>query len=170
MAFYPSDGEIEVTGFVTYNELPNSYNPKEDFIITANNKPEKNYKYYISNLYEPYYRAQRIEDLLNQRNNFTAEEIKLIQRDVYSLQAKEFCKYLFDAYSSVKTVDKQELYFLDQLKKWDYELKYVSPLASIYSQFEIELYRNIYREKLGDELFKNYLFVKNIPVILLNEQ
>jgi penicillin amidase len=164
MAFYPSNGEIEWTGFIPYNELPNSYNPKEDYIITANNKPEKNYKYYISNLYEPYYRAQRIEDLLNQRNNFTAEEIKLIQRDVYSLQAKEFCKYLFDAYANVKTVDKQELYFLDQLKKWDYELKYVSPLASIYSQFEIELYRNIYREKLGDELFRDYLFVKNIPV------
>ncbi|MBN8569367.1 MAG: penicillin acylase family protein [Ignavibacteria bacterium] len=164
MAFYPSDGEIEWTGFIPFNELPSSYNPKEDYIITANNKPEKNYKHYISNLYEPYYRAQRIEDLLIQRNNFTADEIKLIQRDVYSLQAKEFCKYLFDAYANVKTVDKQELYFLDQLKKWDYELKYVSPLASIYSQFEIELYRNIYREKLGDELFKNYLFVKNIPV------
>jgi len=164
LAFYPSSGEIEWTGFVPYSEMPSSYNPKEDYIVTANNKPDKNYKYYISNLYEPYYRAQRIEDLLKQRNNFTAEEIKLIQRDVYSLQAKEFCKYLFDAYSNVKIIDKQETYFLDLLKKWDYELKYVSPMAAVYSQFEVELYQNIYKEKLGDDLFRDYLFVKNIPV------
>jgi penicillin amidase len=164
LAFYPSNGEIEWTGFVPYDEMPSSYNPKEDYIVTANNKPEKNYKHYISNLYEPHYRAQRIEDLLKQRNNFTADEIKLIQRDVYSLQAKEFCKYLFDAYASVKTVDKQELYFLDQMKKWDYELKYVSPHAAIYSQFEVELYNNIYKEKMGENLFRDYLFVKNIPV------
>jgi len=163
-AFYPSDGEIEWTGFIPYDELPSSYNPKEDYIVTANNKPEKGYKHYISNLYEPSYRAQRIEDLLKQRNNFTAEETKLIQRDIYSLQAKEFCKYLFDAYASVKTSDKTELFFLDRMQKWDYELKYVSPEAAIYSQFEIELYNNIYKEKLGEELFRDYLFVKNIPV------
>ncbi|MBK8383684.1 MAG: hypothetical protein IPL16_17690 [Ignavibacteria bacterium] len=36
--------------------------------------------------------------------------------------------------------------------------------ASIFSAFETELYKNLYKDILGDELFENYLYQKNIPV------
>ena len=161
---FPSNGEYEWTGFLNFDELPQSYNPKEEYIVTANNKPEKDYKHYISNLYEPPYRAERIENLLKQRNNFNANEFKLIQNDVNCLQAKEFCSYLFEAYKDSIYQSQEEKNCIVLLKKWDYEMKPYSPAATIFSEFEILLYKNIYKDKLGNVLFENYLFVNNIPV------
>jgi penicillin G amidase len=163
-ALYPSNGEIEWSGYINFDELPQAFNPKEEYIVTANNKPVKDYKFYISNLYEPRYRAERIENILKQRNNFNANEFKLIQNDVYNLQGKEFCNYLFDAYKDSLSINQEEKYYLELLKKWDYEMKPYSTAATLFSEFEIQLYKNIYKDKFGDELFENYLFLKNIPV------
>lgn len=164
LAMYPSNGEIEWTSYLDFNELPQSFNPKEEYIVTANNKPSKEFKQYISNLYEPPYRADRIEQILKQRNNFNANEFKLIQNDVLSLQAREFCFYLFEAYKDTVNLSSDEKIFLHLLKNWDYEMKLYSPAATVFSEFEIILYKNIYRDKLGSDLFNNYIFLKNIPV------
>ena len=164
LAMYPSNGDIEWTSYLDFESLPQSFNPKEEYIVTANNKPQKDYKNYISNLYEPQYRAERIEQILKARNNFNANEFKLIQNDVYSLQAKEFCSYIFEAYKDTINIPPEEKEYLMRLKKWDYEMKLYSPEATLFSEFEIALYKNIYRDKLGDELFNNYIFLKNIPV------
>ncbi|MFA5404622.1 MAG: penicillin acylase family protein, partial [Ignavibacteria bacterium] len=164
LAMYPSNGDIEWTSYIDFNELPQSYNPKEEYIVTANNKPVKDYKQYISNLYEPPYRAERIEQILKSRNNFNANEFKLIQNDVLSLQAKEFCSYIFEAYKDTANVSQEEKSFLNLLKSWDYEMKLYSQAATIFAEFEIILYKNIYKDKLGNDLFNNYIFLKNIPV------
>ncbi len=163
-AMYPSNGEIEWTSYLDFEDLPQSYNPKEEFIVTANNKPIKDYKNYISNLYEPPYRAERIEQILMLRNNFNANEFKLIQNDVLSLQAREYCNYIFEAYKDTINISQDEKEFLKLLKSWDYEMKLYSPAASLFSEFEVVLYKNIYKDKLGEELFRNYIFLKNIPV------
>jgi penicillin G amidase len=164
MAMYPSNGEIEWTSYVNFDELPQSFNPKEEYIVTANNKPSKDFKQYISNLYEPPYRAERIEQILKLRNNFNANEFKLIQNDVLSLQAREFCYYIFETYKDTVNISPDEKLFLNLLKNWDYEMKLYSPAATVFSEFEIVLYKNIYRDKLGNDLFNDYIFLKNIPV------
>ncbi|MCX6161330.1 MAG: penicillin acylase family protein [Ignavibacteriae bacterium] len=160
----PSNGDIEWTGFVSADELPQSYNPESGYIVTANNKPEKDYKYYISNLYEPPYRAARIEEVIKNKTNITPNEFKLLQNDVVSLQAKEFCRYIFDAYKDSIKITPEEVKYLTLLKKWDYDMGRLNTAASVYSQFEIELYENLYKLKLGDKLFKEYIFINNIPV------
>ena len=164
LAMYPSNGDIEWTSYLDFDELPQAFNPKEEYIVTANNKPQKDYKHYISNLYEPPYRAERIEQILKLRNNFNANEFKLIQNDVNSLQAKEFCYYIFEAYKDTINISQDEKTFLNLLKKWDYEMKLYSPEATFFSEYEIVLYKNIYKDKLGNDLFNNYIFLKNIPV------
>ena len=56
-------GEYEWTGFIPYDDLPQAYNPPNNFIASANNRiVSYNYKYYLSNEWAPPYRAQRIED------------------------------------------------------------------------------------------------------------
>ncbi|MEO8665656.1 MAG: penicillin acylase family protein [Ignavibacteria bacterium] len=162
-AIYPS-AEGEWTGFVPFNELPSSLNPAEGYIVNANNKPQKNYKHYISNLYEPHYRAERIEELIRSNPIVTEDELKLMQTDVYSIQANDFCKYLFDAFGDSSNLTEDIKIYLDLLKNWDYEFKVNSVPATLFAQFEIELYKNLYKEILGDELFENYIFLKNIPV------
>jgi len=47
-------------GFVPESEIPSILNPAENFIASANNKSLKNFKYHISNLWEPSSRIDRI--------------------------------------------------------------------------------------------------------------
>lgn len=164
LAIFPSNGEIEWTGFVPYDELPVTLNPPDSFIVSANNKPQKNYKYYISNLYEPHYRAERIEDMIRSGSVINDNEVKLMQNDVYSIQAKDFCAYLFKSFGDESQLTDDIRNYLTLLKDWDYEFKVYSSAATLFSQFEIELYKNLYKDALGDELFENYIFLKSIPV------
>ncbi len=163
--FYPSNGEIEWSGFINFDELPQIYNPKDSFIVTANNKPQKDYKHYISNLYEAPYRAQRIEEILRTRNNFNANEFKLIQSDVRSLQAKEYIGYIISAFSKDSlSITQEDKNIIQILKRWDFNLSNFSVPGSIINEFEIQLYKNLYSDRLGEELFKNYLTIPNIAI------
>lgn len=165
-ALYPASytGEIEWTGYIPYDELPSEVNPKSGYIVTANNKPQKDYKYYISNLYEPPYRAQRIEDMIVANSIFTERENKIIQRDVFSIQAKEFCDVLFRSFGDSANLTSDVKVYLNLLKNWDYEFKTNSVPAALFAEFEVQLYKNLYRDILGEELFENYLYIKNVPV------
>ena len=171
----PNDENMSWSGFVSFDELPQTYNPSTGYIVTANNKPQKDYKYFISYLYEPHYRASRIEELLKERNNFSADEIKLIQTDVTNLLAKEYCNYLFKAVNVLEldtlrkvnhSVDltEAEKNYLQELKKWNFNFKSASTGAALFAQFETELYKNLYRKKLGEEMFINYLMLGSVPV------
>jgi len=161
---YPSSGELEWIGFVPFDELPNEYNPQKGYIVTANNKPVKNYKYYISNLFEPHYRAERIEQELTSRSIFSADEFKLLQINFSNLQAKEFCEYIFEAFKDSNSLPPEYQKYLTLIKKWDYQMTAFSPAATLFAQFEIHLYKNLYYNVLGQDLFNDYLFLKNIPV------
>lgn len=161
---FPSRGEIEWKGYIPFDEMPQSYNPKEGYIVTANNKPQKDYKYYISNVYEPGYRAQRIESFLKPRGSFSADEFKLIQHDIYSLHAREMCGYIFEAVKDPSKINANYTRYIKVLRDWDFKMVASSPAATLYAQFELELYRNLYKEVLGEELFTNYIYIKNIPV------
>lgn len=163
-ALIPSSGEILWNGFVPLNELPSAFNPKEGYIVSANNRPSKDLRHYISNLYEPPYRAERIEELINSSPLLTANDVKRMQNDVYSLQAKEFCSYLFTSFGDSTKLTAEIKRFLNLLRKWDFEFKPTSPAATLFAQFEIELYKNLYKDVLGEEVFEDYLFLKNIPV------
>jgi len=163
-AFYPSGENIVWKGFLPLEELPFVKNPAEDFIVSANNKPQSNYKHYISNLYEPHYRAERIKSMIESIPVISQNEIKIMQNDVYSIQAKEFCSVLFNAFGDSLNLTEDLKKYLEILKEWDYEFKLNSAAATLFARFEAELYRNLYKEILGEELFENYLFLKNIPV------
>jgi penicillin amidase len=165
-ANYPASytGEIEWTGYVPFDELPSEVNPKTGYIVTANNKPQKDYKYYISNLYEPPYRAQRIEDMIVANSIVTESENKIIQRDVFSIQAKNFCDVLFKSFGDTLNLTSDVKIYLNLLKNWDYEFKTNSVPAALFAEFEVQLYKNLYKDILGEELFENYLYIKNVPV------
>jgi penicillin amidase len=163
-ASIPNNEDLEWTGFVSFDEMPTVYNPDDNFIATANNKPQKDYKYYISNLYEPPYRAARIEEVLKAKPNMTSQEFKLLQNDVVSLQAKEFFKYVLEAFKDSVKMNADEQKIITAIKKWDYNVNKLNGLASLFAEFELQLYIELYKYKLGDKLFYDYIYVNNVPV------
>jgi len=75
-------------GFVPYEEMPKLYNPVQNFIATANNKTVENFKYHISNIWEPASRIERITELLKSKKNHSVEDYKKYQNDLESPYAK----------------------------------------------------------------------------------
>ncbi len=160
----PNAGTMQWKGFIKPEELPSVYNPKDNFIATANNKPQKDSKQYISNLYEPPYRAMRIEEALKSKQSINSQDFRLLQNDVLSLQAKEYFGYVLEAYKDSSKTPAEDAKILNMIKRWDYNLNKLSGLASLFAEFEIQLYTELYKYKLGDKLFLDYIYVNNIPV------
>lgn len=163
-AYYPSTTQVKWEGFIPFDKLPAIQNPDTGFIVSANNPPLKDVGYYISYLFEPHYRAERIEDVISSRSLFSAEEFELLQNDVYSLQAKEFLSYLFEAAKDSTGIESEYKEYLDLMKNWDFQMLSSSVQTTIFSAFELMLYKNIYRIRFGEDLFRDYIYVKNIPV------
>jgi penicillin amidase len=161
---YTSMGTVDFTGYVHFDELPNEYNPQKDYIVTANNPPLKDYKYYISDLFEPPFRAMRIEEILKSRGSFSADEFKLIQNDFTNLLAKQYCEYLFESFRDSVGVPMDYRKYYELLKKWDYNMTAFSSAATIFAAFEIQLYKNLYLNMLGKDVYDNYVFIQNVPV------
>ena len=94
-------GEYDWKGFVPFERLPSLFNPPQHYIANANNKMTDNsFPYYISNLWEPPSRIQRLDELLRKQEKLSVEDFERIQGDYYSYFAKETTPYILHAYDS----------------------------------------------------------------------
>ncbi|GHO95651.1 peptidase S45 [Reticulibacter mediterranei] len=151
-------GEHEWTGLIPFEELPQSFNPEQHFIVTANNRVvDDNYPYYISNEWLNGYRAQRIRDLLNSKEKLTVDDMAKIQADQYALPALEIVPYILELEATTPT----ERAAQEILTTWDYVLSPDSIAAALYTTFLRKLERIVLDPLLGDEenLLHGYLGV-----------
>ena len=92
-----SSGEYNWTGFIPFEELYHEINPKKGYFATANQYlVPSNYTYYLSASYAPPYRAQRISQLLEEKQKLTIDDIKKIQQDTYFLPVQTFQQLLLN--------------------------------------------------------------------------
>ncbi|KAB2932959.1 MAG: penicillin acylase family protein [Leptonema illini] len=82
------------TGMVAPEHMPQSYNPPEGYIVTANNDLGHLAKADVFTLPMPSYRADRITRALKQSKHWTVDEMKELQYDRLSLQAEKFMHIL----------------------------------------------------------------------------
>jgi penicillin amidase len=151
-------GEYEWTGYIPFDELPQTYNPAQHFIVTANNRVvNDDYPYYITNEWRNGYRAQRIRDLLTSKGKLALSDMAMIQGDQYALPAVEIVPHTLKI--SIDTP--LEKAALDVLRAWDYVLRPDSAGAAIYSAFLRKLERLVFSAMLGDDeiLISSYLGV-----------
>ena len=84
---YPLDGAsgaYEWNDFVPFDEYPESVNPIEDFVLSANQQPQYDaYPYYLGWSWDPGYRARRINEMLE---NYTAGSRKVTEADFRAMQ------------------------------------------------------------------------------------
>ncbi|HVO74486.1 MAG TPA: penicillin acylase family protein [Ignavibacteriaceae bacterium] len=150
-------------GYVPSDELPELFNPPANYIATANNKVVKEFKYHISNLWEPSSRIERITQLLTSKKKNSVEDYKKYQNDFVSPYAKEITKYILSSFEGKKITDKNLKLSLELFEKWDYEMNEFSQVPTIYAVFFKHLLENIYLDELGDDLFNEFVFVANVP-------
>ena len=150
-------------GYVNRSEIPDLLNPPQKFIATANNKTLKNFKYHISNLWEPSSRIERITQLLSGKEKHSVSDFKNYQMDQVSPYAKKITGYILAAFENIKVTDENLSLALELLNDWNYDMNEFSQVPAIYSVFFTKLLRNIYDDELGDDLYNQFVFVGSIP-------
>ncbi len=150
-------------GYVPYDEMPKLLNPSQNFIASANNKTVKNFKYHISNIWEPSSRIERITELLTSKPVHSRDDFKKYQLDFISPYAKKITKHILDAFLNVKVKEKNLKTSLDLLNNWNFEFNEKSQVPAIYAAFLHFLIKNIFEDELGKDLLKKYVFLANIP-------
>ncbi|MCA9954556.1 MAG: MFS transporter [Anaerolineales bacterium] len=146
--------ENEWIGYIPYDEMPRSYNPAQGYLLSANHRVEpEGYPYYISDGYTPGYRAQQIEDLLNEYAPLTIEDMDLIQEDTYSPQAALMMPYL----SVITANSPLEEEALDTLLNWNLHTDIEGAGTSIYEAWQMRLLTNIITDDLGNDTAALYI-------------
>ena len=162
--------ENEWQGFYRPEELPRAKNPKEGYLVTANNNLNDYGKAKPINMPMGAYRADRIKNLLAQGDQFTVEDMCHMHYDVYSLQAEYFMKILKPL---LPDTPQGKI-----LKEWDLQYSADSEGAYLFEKFYAELYREVFGKGGIGEQVVDYLkgetgifidFYENFDRVLLSE-
>lgn len=151
-------------GILGKSEMAYIYNPPENFIATANNKVVDDFKYHISNLWEPSARIERIRELLNSKTKHDVNDYFNYQLDFVSNYAKQVVPYILNAFSDVKITDKNLIEALELFTEWDGTMDPDLQIPSIYESFFKHLLKNVYYDEMGEDLFNKFCFIANVPL------
>ena len=141
-------GEYEWTGLIPFEGLPQTFNPEQHFLVTANNRViDDTYPYYITHEWLNGYRAQRIRDLLTSKDKLTLDDMAEIQSDQYAIPATAIVPFILQL--NADTPLKRAAH--DILRAWNYVLEPDSIGASIYTTFLRKLESIALGAMIGDD-------------------
>lgn len=144
----PYDGATEAgewTGTVPFEELPNLYNPPENFIVTANQRiVGKSYKYQeIVRDFAAPFRARRIYNLISTNPKITAENVNEIQHDIFNLPFSRFAREVVaDKAASDDT--------LKLFANWDGKMSADSKAALLTSEMQAAFGKRVFDANLSN--------------------
>ncbi len=135
----PGDGRYEWDSYLPIKERPHVLNPEQGFFATANqNVTPNSYKRWdaVGYTWADAYRGDRVNRVLSQDKKFTIEEMAQLQNDYYSIPASELVPLL----SNVTLSDEASVAAKKYFDQWNYILGMESIAASIYAQWERQIY------------------------------
>lgn len=139
-----ASGEYEWTGYIPFDELPRSLNPNQGYLVSANQIPALNYKYYLGFLWADRYRAERINNLLKEKEKLTLEDMIRIQSDIYDIPASIITPLLLE---TVQPQNELEEKALDYLGSWDYTDDRSQVAPTIFHTFLEKLEANTFKDE-----------------------
>ncbi len=152
------------SGFIPFQTLPESYNPTSGFVATANNRTTPdNFPYYITNLYEPSSRINRITSFITRRDTMSVALSEKLQLDYYSDFMATLNNRILAACDSERYFPRELIY----LKNFDGSMSAKSTAAAILNVSFEELVRKVFKPVMGRQLFERYLLISNVPTRIL---
>jgi penicillin amidase len=145
------DARSDWQGFVRFEQLPQSLNPAENRIVTANQKVvADDYAPFLTSEWAAPFRARRIEALVDASNKHDVASFGAIQADVRSLAAVQLLPLLVDTQPSNDAARQA----IASLAAWDGTMAAdrVEPL--LFATWMRELSRVVTQDELGPDLFK----------------
>jgi penicillin amidase len=161
--------EYDWKGFVPYNEMPKIYNPSENHIASANNKTVTSFPYHISNIWEPSSRILRIKEKIEGKDSLNTSDYMKLQNDFYSHYAKVINARFLQAFEKTNISDENLQLAINLLQQWDYVMDKDQQAPTIYLTMYQKFLENIFKDEMGESLFKEYIFIANVPYRMIEE-
>ncbi len=152
------DGEHEWKGVIPFEELPELFNPRAGYIVTANNEiSDGRYPYVIQPgaVVLPY-RAMRIEKLLKSGGPATSESMREIQADTHSLFGLEIAGLVIQAVKGLKARDSRTEELARYLREWDGSSDVESVGMTIAFEVFARAMDNLFGNKIDAQLYGDY--------------
>ncbi|MDH5401547.1 MAG: penicillin acylase family protein [Candidatus Heimdallarchaeota archaeon] len=171
----PQNGSDPAFGWDGMHPYEDSYrviDPEEGYIVTANDKfdfrdeEDVSQSIYISDLFEVEYRADRINQLLNNKNDLDVYDMMNIQGDIKDLHAEYLIRILGNDLISIKSSvssDSNLYKSINEMLMWANEDKFNMSIEdrgpTIFSVFSIYLEESTFYDEIstiGDNMYNLY--------------
>jgi len=150
-------------GWIPAGELPRRYNPREGFIVTANNRVvADDYPYFICGEWLPPYRAMRIAELLQAQRPLDLEAMARIQNDTLSLPMKRFVRLALPLLEKCHELAPELREAAALLEGWNGDMRADSSAATLAFAWFVHFLHAALEQALGSEL-KDSLLQTNQP-------
>jgi penicillin G amidase len=131
-----ADPRYDWQGYIPFAEMPRAFNPKQGYLVNANNKiVTDRYPYFISRDWAPPARAQRviamIEETLKAHGKIRFTDVQKMQGDVKDLEAIELKDYLL----SLVAERSRQSEPLKLLRQWNGEMTREQIPAAIFNMW-----------------------------------
>jgi penicillin amidase len=144
-----SDPANDWHGWIPAEQNPTVKNPSRGFVSSANqSSTDPTYPYYINWKFEQYYRGKRINDKLGAMKNATADSIRTMQMDNYSILAQDVLPAMLN-YLDPSKMNGDQLDALAIIKKWDKHYDANSTGASIFNKWWSKFYDTTWRDRFA---------------------
>ncbi|MBI4603862.1 MAG: penicillin acylase family protein, partial [Planctomycetes bacterium] len=138
-----ASGEGDWAGMIPRTELPLAVNPPEGFVASANGRPAPlGYPHYLGWMWDPSYRARRIQEMLSRASGLTVASMAAIQLDVHDEAAERFLPPLLAALDPRSLEDDAARRATAALRDWDYAARGDSPAPALWLEW-LRRYRDL---------------------------
>jgi penicillin amidase len=150
--------EYDWTGIVPFEELPYSFNPGSGHVSSANNKiANDDYPYYVSYWFAMPDRIDRIREMLDEKTKLSSEDFKKMHGDFKSKHVERYLDDIVEIVRQMKDLNALEKQALHLLYHWDGVLSKESTAATIFEYLYMMMVKNLVKDELGEELYREYL-------------
>ncbi|AMR33748.1 penicillin acylase [Mucilaginibacter sp. PAMC 26640] len=165
-----SDPANDWHGFIPFEQNPTVKNPPRGFVSSANQSAtDPTYPYYINWQFAPYHRGKRINDRLGAMQKATADSMRILQTDTYSIRAQDILPTMLK-YIDASKLDENQLAALKIVKQWDKNFDVKSEGASVFSTWWSRFYKATWRDNFSDStLTLNFPSMDRTEALLLKE-
>lgn len=158
-------GEYDWAGYIPFEQLPESVNPPEGYLTTANHDvTPPGYPYHLGAGFSPSYRFDRISERLRGATDLTVEKFHELQVECVNLQARTLLQLLLGLVQEglrsggqPQNLNHTEKQALLMISGWDCDEQQGAPEAALWHHWYQFLMEGIFRPQMGLALYDQFL-------------
>ncbi|MDN3204616.1 penicillin acylase family protein [Algoriphagus sediminis] len=151
-----SDPAEQPTGWLPFSSNPQSINPMWGYVVSANNQTDTlSTGDYVPGYFYPGDRYDRIAKTLEQRDNWTVEDLKELQNEVINLTHPKNAKLMLTAARLDEFPEFEGLF--DEVQNWDGSHKIAEIAPTLYYKWLYHSFRMAMSDEVGQETFESFI-------------